>query len=373
MRAFWDNHIELIVVRNTMKIMQVIPAFYLAGAERMCATLSCELKKMGIDIVVVSLYNYHSSITQSLEENNIRIIYLDKKLGYDISMFSKIYTILKQEKPDVIHTHVYVTPYVIPSAVFAGVKKRVHTVHNIASKEARPSLQKMNKFFYKFNHMVPVALSGEIQKTIQERYKLPLDKIPIIYNGADLDCCLVKDQYSQNSRLRYIHVGRFSEQKNHIMLIDAFYNLHKQVPDTELLLVGEGDLQNQVRERVNELNLQDCVIFYGKSDNVFPLLHSADVFVLPSNYEGVPISLIEAMGTGLPIVATRVGGIPDMMDSEVEGILTAVNVDDITAAMIRMKDEAVRKRMGEAARKKAEAMFSSTKMAEEYCKLYSFI
>lgn len=354
-----------------MKVIQIMPEFGLAGAEILCETLSAELAKLGADVVIISFYDYRSPITERLEQQEIPVYYCHKKPGFDPGMVVRLYQIFKREKPDVIHTHLRVTPYAIPAALLAGVKKRVHTVHNIAAKEATAAVQRLNSFFFRFNHVIPVALSVEIRKTVRDRYRIPAEKIPVIFNGIDLNKCIAKTSYIHGGKLRFIHVGRFSEQKNHFMLIEAFGRVHRMLPDTELILIGRGELEGRAKEKVREMGLTGCIHFHGVTDNVYPLLHSADVFILPSKYEGMPISLIEAMATGLPVIASGVGGVPSMIENEADGLLTKGEIDSVVNAMLRMADGELRERLGRAARKKAARLFSSQAMAEKYLQIYS--
>ena len=148
-----------------MKIIQVMPFFGLGGAEIMCENLVYELKKMGHEVIVVSLYNKQTPITERFDKAEIDIRYLDKKDGFDISIFNKLRNLFKQENPDVVHTHIYTTKYVFPIA--AQLKIRVvHTVHSIATKEMSKTSRKLNKFFYKHFDVTPVALSEAVKKTI---------------------------------------------------------------------------------------------------------------------------------------------------------------------------------------------------------------
>jgi len=356
--------------RKNMKVIQVMPEFGLAGAEIMCENLSIQLYRHDIDIIVISLYDYHSAITERLEQQGIKIIYLNKKRGFDLHMFFRLYRIFRKEKPDVVHTHLYAMQYAVPAAVIAGVQTRIHTVHSIAQKESKPFAQKMNFIFYHVFHVIPVALSKEVQQTIQERYRLARSKIPIIYNGVDLEKCMQKETYCSGNVLRYIHVGRFAAVKNHMMLLEAFAKVHKKLPESELILIGAGELEECIRKKIRDLGIEDHVVMTGLKKNIYPFLQKADVFVLPSVYEGMPMTLIEAMGTGLPVIATAVGGIPSMIRSYENGILIPVKTDDLVHAMLLLSDQNLREKLGLNARITAEKKFSSETMYDRYRKIY---
>lgn len=244
-----------------MKIIQIMPEFGLAGAEIMCENLIYELIELGNEVIVVSLYDYHSAITERLEANNIKIFYLNKKGGLDISMISKLFKIFKQEKPDVIHTHLYVMQYAIPAAILAKIKCRVHTIHNIAQKENGKLARKLNKLFYKFAGVIPVALSNEIKKTVEKEYNLLPNKIPVIFNGIDFRKCIMKEDYKINNKMKILHIGRFSKQKNHLGLITAFEQFHNNNLDCELQLIGSGEKKEEIEQIVNEKGLKESVFF----------------------------------------------------------------------------------------------------------------
>ena len=126
-----------------MKILQVIPYFCFGGAETMCENLTYALSNLGHEVTVVSLYQERTPISQRMEDAGVKILYLDKKLGLDLSMIHKLVKIMKQEKPDVVHTHLDVIKYAVAAAKLSGVKRCVHTVHNVAHEEAEGRLQKI--------------------------------------------------------------------------------------------------------------------------------------------------------------------------------------------------------------------------------------
>ncbi len=353
-----------------MKILQVIPYFCFGGAETMCETITCALKNMGHDVVVVSLYGERTPISRRMEEQGIRILYLDKKLGMDVSMVPKLMEIMKKEQPDVVHTHLDVVKYAALAAKLTGVKKVIHTVHNVAEKEAEGLAQKINKVYFSMGLATPVALSPEVQKTISETYEIPLENIPVICNGVDLSRCIPKERYGAGENVTFLHIGRFNEQKNHKGLLEAFQKVLAVYPQCRLNLLGDGELREETEALARDLGIAESISFLGSQTNVYPYLHDADIFLLPSNYEGMPMTIIEAMGTGLPIVATAVGGVPDMIAHGESGLLTQVEASEVAdACMDLIAEEPLRARLGRNARA-ASVRFSAEYMAEEYVKLY---
>ena len=353
-----------------MKIIQIMPEFGLAGAERMCQALTIDLKNKGHEVIVCSLYDYHSDITEKIENEGIKIIYLDKKNGFDISMYQKLKKVFKTVKPDIIHTHRYVCKYVVPATYLAHVKSKiVHTVHSVAQKEA--NAKKLQYFFYHCGAVTPVAISETVKKSILDYYKLKTNQVPLVENGLDMSNYLIKRKYEQNDKFfSFLHVGRFSVEKNHNELINAFFVFRKNHPDSRLYLVGTGDLLEEIKNKAENLRLDNSVVFVGLVNDVSKWYEKADAFILPSIYEGMPMTLIESMGRGLPIIASNVGGIPDMIADHKEGLLCDSSADSILKAMEEVyASKELRELLGRNALKKSAA-YSSNMMCEKYISIY---
>lgn len=354
-----------------MKIVHIIPKFYLAGAERMVQTLLLEQKKAGHEVYAISLFSFESPITENLNQNGISIYYCNKKEGFDKSLYKKIRIIYKKIQPDIIHTHLYVMKYAIPASFFLNIKGKVHTIHNLAEKECNKKHQLLHKLFFKYNNVIPVAISPIIQKSIERIYGIRKNSIPMIYNGLDLDKCIPKQDYSlKNNTFIFIHIGRFMKQKNHENLIDAFSLMKEKYPFIKMRFLGDGVAMDNMIDKVKKLKLDEDIYFEGIQDDVFKYLKEADVFILPSYFEGMPITLIEAMGSGLPIIASNVGGIPDVIDDGINGILCSTDMNSIALCMERLIiDGNLRKKLGENALKKS-IKFSSIMMTKGYIDLY---
>lgn len=355
-----------------MKILQVLPYFCFGGAETMCENLTYALIAQGHTVTVVSLYGEHTPISRRMEASGVRILYLDKKLGLDVSMVPKLTRIMKAEKPDVVHTHLDVIKYAVAAARLAGVKKCVHTVHNVADKEAEGRAQKLiNGFYFRRGWSVPVALSPEVRASIVSFYGLKPEQVPVAYNGVDLSRCLPKESYCAGEEFHILHIGRFNEQKNHGLLLKMFETLARENPGLCLELIGEGELRPEIEKQVKTMGMEGRVAFLGAQSNVYPYLQRADLFLLPSRYEGIPMTIIEAMGTGLPIVVTAVGGVPDMLENGVDGFTVPCEEEKIVEACQNLiRDEALRERLGRAAREHADR-FSAQTMGKRYLEIYT--
>lgn len=348
------------------KIIEIIPKFKLAGAETMCENLIFSYDRNKYDVIIISFFNYKSAITKRLEENKYKIYYLNKKQGFDIGIIRKLYKIFKREQPDMIHTHLYVLRYVIfPAKLACANAKIVHTVHNIASKEIKKG-KWIHRFAFKKLNVTPVAISEIVKDSILVEYKLEDSKVPIIYNGIDLSRCNQKKKYNDSKII--LHIGRFSEQKNHEELIEIFEKCLTTDPNLKLYLVGEGELEEKIKAIVESKKIQNNIFFLGALDNCYSVMNEADMFIMPSKWEGMPMTIIEAMGTGLPVIAYPVGGIPNMIKDGKNGFL-ASDIDDFCSKILELeKSKSLRMKIGQNNINDSRK-FSSQVMGELYCKL----
>lgn len=352
-----------------MKILQIIPNFGMGGAENMCETIIYELIKANHSVTAVSLYNSRTIITDRLLKNHVNVIFLNKNKGFDFKCIRKLKKLINNTKPDVIHTHLNALKYVILATLFKKIRI-VHTIHNIAEKEAQKKDRIFNRFFYKIGKVVPVALSNDVKKTVLKEYNLSDSKVPVVLNGVDLSKCMKKTNYEIKETFKIINVARFNQQKNHKRLIEAFKILNEQYSDMRLQLIGDGELKDEIKELVNSYGLHDKVEFLGIKDDVYMYLHNADCFVLSSDYEGIPMSIIEAMGTALPIVSTNVGGLSDMIVNGKNGFLVGLNSYDLKKEIEKVYlDKNIRQAIGLNALKES-IRFSSETMTKRYLMIY---
>ncbi|MDE6091303.1 MAG: glycosyltransferase family 4 protein [Duncaniella sp.] len=348
-----------------------MPEFGLAGAETMCENLTYELVNKGNEVIVVSLYNFHSPITERIENSNIPLLYLNKKPGLDISIIKKIRNIIKQYRPDIVHTHRYLLKYVAIAVVGLNIKSIVHTVHNIAQKENNLVDRYINKIIFKCKQAVPVALSKEIQSTISEVYNFPVNELPVVFNGFSIKDVSPKIEYSFKDKIRIINVGRYTSVKNQLSLIEAVNKLHKENSEIELNIYGDGPLKAELNQKIKELKAENYIHENGLTDKVTEKLRESDIFILPSVYEGMPMTIIEAMSLGLPIIASNVGGIPDMIEDGRNGLLCNTNVESIYSSLkLLIENEQLRETLGRGALIQAE-VFSAEQMAKSYVELYN--
>lgn len=301
------------------KILQIIPSFGIGGAEKVVLDYLRHYDKTNYEMRALSLFpSQGSNYDQIIKDENLPVIYLDKKPGFDFSMIKKIKNVMEEYNPDIVHIHIPIVKYLIPSMIRRRKKtKFFYTIHNEPEKDA-PGLEgKVNRFAIKRLGLTPIALSSRMAKASDEFYKIQGTKV--LGNGIDISDYVNPnvdtDQLISELNIQDCfvmgHVGRFSKQKNHEFLISILNEVVKQKDNAVLLLAGDGELKANIMSQVNELGLNDHVRFLGIRGDVKELLKVFDAFVFPSLHEGFPITLLEAQASGVRCV------ISDVIDEDV--------------------------------------------------------
>lgn len=350
------------------KVMVVIPALGSGGGERLAVSLIAKMNPQIIKTKLVVLYPYEDTDNALFaKENAIDTVYLNKHRGVDFSIIGKLKKEIDTFKPDVIQTHLYVVAYVLLAAPLKI--KKYHTVHNIAEKEAFGFRRIINRIAFKFGNFIPVAISPYCAKTIEAVYGIRSENIPCVMNGVDTSKYVVAP--IQHEGTVFINVGRLQSQKNHALLINAFAKVLGKEPTVRLIIVGEGELRIEIEKLIQQYGIEQYVSMPGQCDDVQRRLNAADVFVQSSDYEGLPISGLEAMACGLPIVSTKAGGTVDIVKNNENGFLVDIgNVDGLAEKMLYLaQNKEICKKMGEKSRKIVETL-DIDKCAQKYQNLY---
>jgi glycosyltransferase involved in cell wall biosynthesis len=168
-----------------------------------------------------------------------------------------------------------------------------------------------------------------------------------------------------------ISVGRLVYQKAHEYLVAAMPEVLKEFPNVKVGICGDGVLRAELESQIHSLGLSNSVRLFGRSDHVANYLASADVFVMPSRWEGLPIALLEAMSAGLPVIATNVEGVDEVIVDGEQGLLVPVgNVDALVRAILQLlRDPAMRARMGLSSKQRIAERYSIDQMSERYLAL----
>lgn len=289
-----------------IKVLQVIPSFNVGGAEGLVLTYLRNYDSSCMDMKAVSFYASSGSIYDKIIKNeNLPVVYLNKKSSLDILFLKQLKEEIKKFNPDVIHTHMSALKYV----VMAGTLDRpiFHTIHSEVLTDAGIYDRLINRFLFKKYKVTPIALHEGLKTDINRYYRCT--NTVVISNGIDIDKFRngtnIRDELGINMEAFVLcHVGSFSYPKNHKFLIEILKKVLEYKPDSYLILVGKGTLEENIRELVLEKGLEERVLFLGNRSDIHNVLKSSDVFVFPSLYEGFGIAVLEAEASSIPIVVS---------------------------------------------------------------------
>ncbi len=283
------------------KIMFYINAIHDGGAERVMVNLAKYFSENGYDTTLITSFRdtweYPLAPTVrrlTLEETEIK----QSRIKRNISRIKKLRNLCKSEKPDILVSFMEEPNF---RAILATRGLPVKTLVSVRNDPIKEYAGKLGWFVGKV--LLPMAdgcvfQTGDAQKWFPKRLQ---KKSKIIYNAVK------EDFYNVNRtpvRGEIVTCGRLTEQKNHAMLINAFAEVVKQYPYATLKIYGEGSLRETLQEQINANGLQNKVLLMGATNDVEKALETADLFVLSSDYEGMPNALMEAMAGGLPCIST---------------------------------------------------------------------
>lgn len=275
---------------------------------------------------------------------------------------------LLQYAPQMVHTHLFHAQVAVAS-VRRGSDKRLLTHHHgsLVHETGRAYEKKLDRITgVRFDRIV--AVSDAVREFLVDGYGYSPSQIGVIRNGWEGTPSL---QTAREPNGSILCVANFGAQKGHEVLITAFAAVAREVADARLVLVGDGELMPRIRSLVETKGLTERVKFTGRVDDVWPYLASASLFVLPSLYESLGIAVLEAMAAGLPVVGSRVGGVPELVRDGVTGVLVPPNDPGTLADAIvgLLQDTGRATRLGNAGKAAAQE-YRMERMVESYLDLY---
>lgn len=305
----------------------------------------------------------------------------------DLLALTKMTFFLKHNHYHIVHTHNSKAGFLGRlAAKLAGIPVIVHTVHGFAFHAQEPTWRQilfrtLERLASRWCDKMIFISQPLIDWGLQERV-VSENKTVKIYSGIELDrFSPVSEEVKARIREKWGigqddsvigFVSKLWEGKGHLNLIDAFKQIKGEIKNARLVIVGEGYLYEHLVKRVNRLGLKDSVLFTGFQSDVSKIIATFDVAVLPSHFEGMGRVLLEAMAMEKPVVASRVGGIPDLVQHGINGFLVPPgDVEGLAEALIKtLMDKGLAEKMGKAGRKMITEKFSADHMARSIEKLY---
>jgi len=308
---------------KTLRVLQIVDSLGAGGIQAFILNVNknMDLDKVKFDYLVYRNEKDIEFYDKSIEKMGEKIICLQKSNGIKrIKSFIELYKLQKDKKYNVVHIHGDRAKSFFEAIVFKLCKTPtiiMHSHNDRISKDKKLyyvhlGIQNVIKHFWRFIVNYEFACSTNAAEWMFSKSDIRSSRVKVINNGIDEKKFIYNEKIRQKYRKKLniegkfvvAHVGRFSYQKNHDFLIDIFNSVNKQYSNSVLLLIGDGELEEKIIEKVRLLHLEDKVIFYGLCDEIHNILQAADVFVFPSHYEGLPVVGIEVQASALMTVAS---------------------------------------------------------------------
>lgn len=313
---------------------------------------------------------------------SVEVFEVHKRPGHDMLAFVRLIRLLKHLGPSIVHSRNWATFDAILAARIAGIARVVHGEHgrDISDPEGRNARRnRVRRLLAPFVSRF-VTVSDDLRRWLVDWVRLPAEKVVTIHNGVDLgrfaslDRTDAREQVGLPASAVVVGtVGRLDPVKDQAGLIEAFGAVVRTHPDVCLAIVGDGPCRDELTALVAGLSLEKHVYLLGERRDIPVVLSAMDCFVLPSIAEGISNTILEAMAVGLPVVGTRVGGTPELVDDGVTGrLVPALDVTALAAAIESyVADPSLRRHHGQAGRQRAIEQFDLERMSRAYTYLYA--
>lgn len=372
------------MAERKIKILHVIDSLGIGGMERVVIDVANGLDPARFEQVVCCLSRRGEAADQLLD--GVRCIDLGKGDKADRLMPLKLAGVIRRERPDIVHSQSWSGVDTALAKLMTPGVKLVHSEHgrNYPHWRKQPLMRRLaRRGVYQLADAV-FAISAEVRDFYAGQTGFPAGRMKVIHNGIDVrrideaDASGIREELGiAPDDFVFGTVARLDLTKDTITLMRAFaaVTLPRRDPKLKLLIVGDGEERSRLEEFVKMLSLNRAVIFTGMRRDVPQLLKAMDVFTLSSVSEGMPLTVLEAMAAQLPVVATEVGALPELVEEGKTGFLVPIRHAVAMADKLEefLANRQLAKSFGEAARQKVEREFALEQMLRSYAELYQSV
>ena len=326
------------------------------GVERLIASSIRHFDRDRFDVEVAYLLPWKDAFVTEIADAGVPVHCLGSRGWANALWPLRLRRLVREQRYDIVHTHMPLSAAI--ARLTLGRRPRfVHTEHNVWERHRRPS-RWANSLTFGRNAAV-VAVSASVAQSIHPaRVAVHKPPVEVLLHGINLNeiKLLSADRIRARAALGVDAtdlvigtVGNFTRKKNQQMMLHATALLAARIPNLRLVLVGAGPLEENLRQLAVRLGIADRTVFTGSRNDVLDLLPGFDVFCLSSQFEGLSIALVEAMATGVACVATAVGGIPEVIEDGVSGLLVPAGATTALADTLErvLLDESLKSRLGD--------------------------
>ena len=373
---------------NPPLIAHILYRFDVGGLENGVVNLINRIPQDRYRHAIISLTDA-TEFKNRIKNSSVEIYCLHKKPGQDPAYMWRLWKLLRHLKPDVTHTRNLAALETVIIAFLAGVRRRVHSEHGWGMADLYGTNLKyrlLRRWMSKLVHRY-IGLSKHIEQYLQRDVGIPAEKLTQLYNGVDagrfnaeknsnVGRKLFPPEFASADCIVIGTVGRMEPVKDQLTLTKAFIRLVEKDSNDgarlRLVIIGDGELRATAQNLLQQAGIAEQAWLPGSDDRVPELMQAMDIFVLPSRNEGISNTILEAMASGLPVVATNVGGNPELVVENETGLLVpADNADGMANALYHyLKNPDQRLAHGVAGRKRVEQQFMLEHMVDKYLSVY---
>jgi len=359
------------------RILYLITELNVGGAETMLYEMARRIDKNLYDVTVLSLQD-KGYFGQKLEKNGIKVKSINMRNKWDILKLIKLFSFLKKNKYDIVHS------FMFHANILSRILSKLYSIPiNISSVHTIEKGALWHLPFYRLtNFMVTMetVICNSAKKYMINKTKISSIKIKVIKNGVELSkfenitkIDNIKEKYGLPNNKEIVGtIGSLTKVKNHILLINAASYVIKAKPDILFVIVGNGPELNKLKNKIKSLSLEKYFYFLGFIENIPEILSIFDCFVLSSLWEGVPVSLLEAMAAKKAAVVTDVGGMGEVVINNKTGLVVPENEEKILAESILniLNDKNLAKNYGDCAHNDIKKNYAIESMIRETEEMY---
>lgn len=370
-------------------VVHVIYSLGVGGLENGLINLINNMPRDRYRHAIVCLHR-STDFAKRIQGSDVSIYSLDKKPGKDLGLYVRLGRLLRQLKPDIVHTRNLTALEGQVVAAITVPARRVHGEHgrevDIAGLNIKYNL--LRRMIRPFVHRY-ITVSRDLERWLVDQIGVEPSRIRQIYNGVDSQKFRPwrkedpappwQAKFANDQHVIIGSVGRMAAIKDHLTLVRAFIMLIQQHPHlretTRLVIVGDGPCRENCTQLLAQAGLSDCAYLMGERSDVAELMRAMDIFVLPSLGEGISNTILEAMATGLPVLATQVGGNPELVHASVTGRLVPADAPQAMAQALfdYVNDAQLRASHGSAGRAIIERQYSLPAMVSAYMQTYDAV
>ena len=331
------------------KIITILPSLSIGGAEKVALNLAINYSNSDFKSILVVIGNrIENQYLTELEKARIECHFLGIEGKVSLNKIRKFIHDLDALNPDIVHVHLDL----VYSWIWAIIRRRkiYFTIHNQPYRIVSKSTKFFSRILESMEKITWIAVSDIIKKEALEL--LPIKSTVYVVNNP-IDLSLYYRSLKSRDTVALINVGRFNRIKRQDLIIKAFTDVHKKWNNSELILVGDGEELEKCRKLACELGVADSTIFTGNSNRVQDYLAASDLYISASDTEASPVSIVEAMASHLPIIATNVGGVSELVSDN--GILIKKDdKDELVKAILELLNNTSKKdQMGNSSYRKS--------------------